>query len=141
MYGRSLRGNREISRLTAGVGVPAARIGKARGEANDAAWRSQDPAISSDEACGQGRTTGGGMGGAKGGDRGEHGTVAHRTQCRESVSQGLERVRQAARLRKKERFTALMHHVTVERLWAGFDALKQRSGPGNRQGDVARLRG
>jgi hypothetical protein len=54
----------------------------------------------------------------------------HRTQCRESVSQGLERVRQAARLRKKERFTALMHHVTVERLWAGFDALKQRSAPG-----------
>ncbi len=54
----------------------------------------------------------------------------HRTQCPESVSQGLERVRQAARLRKKERFTALMHHVTVERLWAGFDALKQRSAPG-----------
>lgn len=53
-----------------------------------------------------------------------------RTQSRESVSLGLDRVRQAARLRKKERFTALLHHVTVERLWAGFDALKRRSAPG-----------
>ena len=33
-----------------------------------------------------------------------------RTQCRESVPQGLDRVRQAARARKKERFTALFHH-------------------------------
>ena len=39
-----------------------------------------------------------------------------RAQNRASVSQGLERVRQAARQRKKERFTALLHHVTVDRL-------------------------
>ena len=36
----------------------------------------------------------------------------HRTQGRERVSQALERVRQAARQRKKEKFTALLHHVT-----------------------------
>lgn len=40
----------------------------------------------------------------------------HRAQNRASVPQGLERVRQAARQRKKERFTALLHHVTVDRL-------------------------
>ena len=34
-----------------------------------------------------------------------------RAQDRESVSQALERVRQAARQRKKERFTSLLHHV------------------------------
>jgi RNA-directed DNA polymerase len=34
-----------------------------------------------------------------------------RAQNRESVSQALERVRQAARQRKKERFTALFHHI------------------------------
>ena len=51
----------------------------------------------------------------------------------ESVS-GDWSVRQAARLEEGERFTALMHHVTVERLWAGFDALKQTIGPGNRRG-------
>lgn len=37
-----------------------------------------------------------------------------RAQDRGSVSPGLERVRQAARQRKKERFTALLHHVTPE---------------------------
>ena len=34
-----------------------------------------------------------------------------RTQSRESVSQGLGRVRYAARRRKKEKFTALWHHI------------------------------
>ncbi len=37
-----------------------------------------------------------------------------RAQDRESVSQGLDRIRQAARLRKKERFTALFHHVNLD---------------------------
>ena len=35
----------------------------------------------------------------------------HRTQTRERVTQALDRVRQVARQRKKERFTALLHHV------------------------------
>ena len=35
-----------------------------------------------------------------------------RTQRRESVSQALERIRKVARERKKERFTALFHHIT-----------------------------
>ena len=34
-----------------------------------------------------------------------------RAQHRASVSQALDRIRQAARLRKKERFTALFHHL------------------------------
>ena len=37
-----------------------------------------------------------------------------RAQDRESVSQALERVRQAARQGKKERFTSLLHHVDPE---------------------------
>lgn len=36
-----------------------------------------------------------------------------RTPNRESVSQGLARVRQTAKERKKERFSALLHHVTI----------------------------
>ena len=39
-----------------------------------------------------------------------------RAQDRESVSQALERVRQAARQRKKERFTSLLHHVHAQGL-------------------------
>jgi group II intron reverse transcriptase/maturase len=46
------------------------------------------------------------------------------------VSQGLERVRKAARQRKKEKFTALLHHVTIELLRDAFLALKRRAAPG-----------
>jgi group II intron reverse transcriptase/maturase len=53
-----------------------------------------------------------------------------RTQSRASVSPGLERVRNAARQRKKERFTALLHHVTLERLREAFLALRRRAAPG-----------
>ena len=53
-----------------------------------------------------------------------------RTQCRERVSQALERVRQAAKARKKERFTALLHHVTVDLLRLSFYALKRNAAPG-----------
>src|SRR3954463_15784134 len=53
-----------------------------------------------------------------------------RTQSRESVSRALERVREAARLRKKERFTALFHHITVDLLRLSFFALKRDAAPG-----------
>ncbi len=54
----------------------------------------------------------------------------HRAQDRDRVSQALERVRQAARLRKKERFTALLHHVNVDLLRLAFRALKRDAAPG-----------
>ena len=53
-----------------------------------------------------------------------------RTQSRGSVSPGLERVRDAARQRKKEKFSALLHHVTVDLLRDAFLALKRRAAPG-----------
>ena len=53
-----------------------------------------------------------------------------RTQCRESVSQGLDCVRQAAKARKKERFTALLHHVNVDLLKEAYSWLKRSAAPG-----------
>lgn len=53
-----------------------------------------------------------------------------RTQSRASVPQGLDRVRQIAKLRPKEKFTALLHHVTTELLRDAFLALKRRAAPG-----------
>ena len=53
-----------------------------------------------------------------------------RTQSRCSVSQGLDRVRHAAKQRKKEKFTALLHHVTIDLLREAFLALKRRAAPG-----------
>jgi group II intron reverse transcriptase/maturase len=46
------------------------------------------------------------------------------------VSPGLDRVRHAARQRKKERFTALLHHVTVDLLREAFQALERQAAPG-----------
>jgi retron-type reverse transcriptase len=48
-----------------------------------------------------------------------------RAQDRESVSQALERVRQAAKQRRKERFTALFHHINSAMLRTAFFALKR----------------
>src|SRR6201981_2899157 len=53
-----------------------------------------------------------------------------RTQGRERVSQALGRVRQAARQRKKEKFTALLHHITVDTLRGAYYALQRKAAPG-----------
>jgi RNA-directed DNA polymerase len=53
-----------------------------------------------------------------------------RTQSRIGVSQGLERVQERARQNRKERFTALLHHIDVERLKAAYFALKRKAAPG-----------
>src|SRR5215469_7647389 len=53
-----------------------------------------------------------------------------RTQSRESVSQALERIRKVARERKKEKFTALLHHISIDLLEVAFDELKTDAAPG-----------
>jgi retron-type reverse transcriptase len=53
-----------------------------------------------------------------------------RSQSRVSVTQALERIRQVAKARKKERFTALLHHVSPELLGEAFGELKQNAAPG-----------
>ncbi|MBV8135235.1 MAG: group II intron reverse transcriptase/maturase, partial [Deltaproteobacteria bacterium] len=56
---------------------------------------------------------------------------ALRTQGREGAPSALERVRQVAKEDKKQRFTALLHHVyDIERLRAGFLALKRDAAAG-----------
>src|SRR6202140_2429850 len=53
-----------------------------------------------------------------------------RAQDRESVSQALDRIRRVARQRKKEKFTALLHHISAEHLEAAFFELKENAAPG-----------
>jgi RNA-directed DNA polymerase len=62
------------------------------------------------------------------GNADQHSTL--RAQNRERVTQALDRVRNAARQRKKERFTALLHHVNVDTLRMAFHALKRNAAPG-----------
>jgi len=58
----------------------------------------------------------------------EHST--HRTQGWVRVTQALDRVRQAARLRKEEKFTSLFHHLSVDLFREAFFALKRDAAPG-----------
>src|SRR5258707_7209192 len=53
-----------------------------------------------------------------------------RTQGRESVSQALDRIRRIARTRKQEKFTALLHHISVELLEEAFLELKMKAAAG-----------
>ena len=57
-------------------------------------------------------------------------TATLRTQGRDRVSIGLLRVRKAARGDQRARFTALLHHVTVDLLREGYYALKRQAAPG-----------
>src|SRR5579864_5712003 len=52
------------------------------------------------------------------------------TQSGERVSQGLAGVRKAAGNNKEMRFTALLHHLTVELLRESFYSLKRKAAPG-----------
>ena len=54
----------------------------------------------------------------------------HRLQTRARVTHALDRVRHAAGQRKKEQFTALLHHVNVDALRTAFYALKRKAAPG-----------
>ncbi len=59
-----------------------------------------------------------------------HQSSALRTQGRASVPNGLLRVREAARRDRRARFTALLHHITLDLLRDSFFALKRGAAPG-----------
>src|SRR6266699_3925758 len=54
----------------------------------------------------------------------------HPTQSEKRVSQGLAGVRKVARDNKEMKFTALLHHLTVDLLRESFYALKRKAAPG-----------
>ncbi len=126
---RSLRGNREISPLT----ICQCRRWPAPGRrgviAGDVRRGEVGLAHSSGEAGEQPERSG--VSGAK--ERGQGNAEQphmRRTQSRESMSQRLSRVREAAKQRKKERFTALFHLLTVEALEAAFLSLSRKAAAG-----------
>jgi retron-type reverse transcriptase len=59
-----------------------------------------------------------------------HQPSTYSTQSEIRVSQGLAGVRKAAKEGKEIKFTALLHHMTVELLRESFYALKRRAAPG-----------
>src|SRR5258707_1735926 len=57
-------------------------------------------------------------------------TAAARTLRRDTASNGLIAVRRAARQSKSVRFTALLHHITIDLLKRSYLSLERDSGPG-----------
>jgi RNA-directed DNA polymerase len=53
-----------------------------------------------------------------------------RTQSRARVTQALGRIRQVAKQRKKEKFTALLHHINGDVLRVAFYALRRKAASG-----------
>ena len=53
-----------------------------------------------------------------------------RTPSRENGRSGLERVREAARKDGKLKFTALLHHVSIDLLRESYYSLKRKAAPG-----------
>src|SRR5436853_1755171 len=57
-------------------------------------------------------------------------TAAARTLRRGTASNGLAAVRQAARQSREVRFTALLHHITIDLLKRSYRALTRDAAPG-----------
>jgi RNA-directed DNA polymerase len=85
------------------------------------------PAKSANKAAQAAAESAEGRGGTKGNARLQS-TV--RTQSREAVSQAQERIREAVNRNKKEKLTALLHHITLDFLRAAFYGLKKRAAAG-----------
>ena len=131
MYGRSLCGNREVSCSTIGRWPRGPRR---EGDEPKSAMNEReksDPAIVAAKPANKPASAGAESAERRAGAKenaSQDGT--HRTPGRASVSPGLERVRQVARGLKKEKFTALLHHVDVDLLRHAYLALKREAAAG-----------
>jgi len=131
MCGNSMRENRETSLPPPGDGL-GGRVGKAigRAPAMHGIEESDRPVVPAKLPNKPGQP---GAEAMEGRDlvkenAGQQNTL--RTQCREGVPSALDRVRQAAQRNKAERFSALFHHVTQERLRDAFMNIKRKASPG-----------
>lgn len=133
MHGHSLHGNREIPAVPADDGS-AGRTGKATNQspAMHAAGKSDGCVVPEKR-----RNKGGQMHPPAEAVEGRHPaegnvrqTAVTRIQSRGITSIGLSRVREVARKDKRVRFTALLHHITIDLLRESFCALKKHAAPG-----------
>ena len=133
MHGHSMHGNREIPELPTEKGF-AGRSEKAIGRTSDmyGSGKSDRPIVPkkpankggvaaspAEQVEGRGLTKGN-----------TPQTAALRTQGRAGASNGLGRVREAARKDKETRFTSLLHHVTIDLLKESYYSLKRGAAPG-----------
>ena len=133
MCGTSLCENREILGVAeVGIDLSPCREGESREPMMHAPRKSDGSVVPTKPANAEGSTPSGeraeGRDSAKGNAGQPH---TGRTQRREvDVSPGLARVREVAKRDRKARFTALLHHVTIERLRRSYDMLKRDAAVG-----------
>ena len=131
MYGNTLRGNREIPRSSAASTSRPHREVQGRTPMMNGRGKS-DSSVVPEKPPNKARATAAeaveGRGLAKGNSPERN---AFRTQSRGDAPSALERVREAARRDRQQRFTALLHHVyDVERLRAAYRAIKRDAAAG-----------
>jgi len=131
MCGTFLRENREIP-LTPAADGTAGRSGKANGRTPEMHVSGKSdgfvlPAKQPNNAKGLAAEVVEGRDPIKGNTDGQN---ASRTQSRVDANSALERVRKAAKADKTKRFTALLHHVSVDRLREAYLTSKKHAAAG-----------
>jgi RNA-directed DNA polymerase len=131
MRGISMRENREVPWLPVADGTMG-RIGKASGREPmmNGQGTSDRPAVPTKPPNRAGLPATEvveGRGRAKGNTGQQN---APRTQSRVGAPSALERVREAARRDRTTKFTALFHHLTIDRLRTAFLSIKKEAAPG-----------
>jgi RNA-directed DNA polymerase len=132
MRGNSLRGNREIpSPPTADGAVGRSEKVKSRTSDMYADGKSDGPIVPKKPPNKDGADSSAEAVEGRGPTKGNTSqTAVARTQSRSVTSIGLRGVREAAKQDGNARFTALLHHITVDRLRDSFYILQKQAAPG-----------
>jgi len=131
MHGNSARGNRETP-STPIVQIAAGRLEKAMSQKSNMHVGGESDGWVVPTKCPNngGEPPAEGMEGRQPTKENIGPATAPRTQSRIGELSDLLGVRKAARKDKRTRFTALLHHITVDLLRDGFYALKRQAAPG-----------
>lgn len=123
--------NREISRAPSSDGG-GGRVGKASGPnpTMHVREKSDESVVPMKPSNNARRRAAEGAEGRDSANENSDGQNVSRTQSRTDTHSALDRVRQRATKDRKARFTALFHHVTVDRLRDAYRRLKRRAAPG-----------
>jgi RNA-directed DNA polymerase len=130
MRGNSLHGNREIPQSSVADGA-ADRPEKVNDRPSGMhGWGKSDDCIVPKKPSNKDGRSAEMVEGRRSTEENTMGPAASWTQSQSSVSSGLHRVREVARRDKRARFTALLHHVTVDQLRESFRLLHRDAAPG-----------
>ena len=124
----STRGNREIPEVPGGLTRPGRAVqGQPRTTAMYASGKSDEGVVPTNRRRPSGRGVREGRPETAGNP--DWPTMSE-AQDSEHMMSGLERIREVARGKKRERFTSLLHHITVGTLEDAYRSLKRSASPG-----------